>query len=98
MQKQWKLITWRPNTREAVAVLAQLAACSLCVIVKPGTLTSIFVSILWGVTLAALIIACFRRRWLKFYIAISAVVAYRSVLDAVLAWSCAVGGSVRACP
>jgi hypothetical protein len=25
-------------------------------------------------------------------------VAYRSVLDAVLAWSCAVGGSIRACP
>lgn len=98
MQRLWAPSTWHLSTRETVVVLAQLAACVLCVIVRPGSVASIPVSILWALSVVALIIGCFRKRWLKFFVMISALVAYRPVLDAALAWSCLVGGGIRACP
>lgn len=89
---------WRPKTSEPVAVAVHLAAVALCFAAKPGSLMSIIAAIAWGASLLGLLITCFRRRWLKFFVAVSLLVAYRSVLDSALAWSCLVGGGIRACP
>lgn len=91
-------VDWRPKTSELITVAVQLAAVALCVAAKPGSLMTIIAAIAWGASLLGLLITCFRRKWLEFFVAGSLLVAYRSVLDAALAWSCLVGGGIRACP
>lgn len=82
---------------EVLVLAAHLVIITLCVVLRPGSIESAIVSLLWLASLLGVLWICHGRKFVKALAWISMLLAYNAVVGAIFMWSCFSVG-IRGCP